>query len=163
MVSAWRNFKNIFPRPLFIIIFRPEMLKFLPYSILTGDSMVWFVIFCVLNCLRTLFCWYSIECEPNQVLFKRGTDFEPHWPTCGRCLQLTVVLQMLGMFLLGAWDKNSAHDPSSFRATVIESWGVTFLLMRSKLCRCVFVYFSAVIVPPKLFLGVLINLGMLVK
>ena len=28
MVSAWRNFKNIFPRPLFIIIFRPEMLKF---------------------------------------------------------------------------------------------------------------------------------------
>ena len=35
MVSAWRNFKNIFPRPFFIIIFRPEMLKFHPYSILT--------------------------------------------------------------------------------------------------------------------------------
>ena len=35
MVSAWRNFKNIFPRPRFIIIFRPEMLKFHPYSILT--------------------------------------------------------------------------------------------------------------------------------
>ena len=48
MVSAWRNFKNIFPRPLFIIIFRSEMLKFHPYSILTGDSMVGFVIFCVL-------------------------------------------------------------------------------------------------------------------
>ena len=48
MVSAWRNFKNIFSRPLFTIIFRPEMLKFQPYSILTGDTMVGFVIFCVL-------------------------------------------------------------------------------------------------------------------
>ena len=28
MVSAWRNLKNIFSRPLFTIIFRPEMLKF---------------------------------------------------------------------------------------------------------------------------------------
>ena len=35
-------------RPLFIIIFRPEMLKFHPYSILTGDTMVWFFIYCVL-------------------------------------------------------------------------------------------------------------------
>ena len=49
MVSAWRNFKNIFPRPLFIIIFRPEMLKFHPYSILTGDTRVEFVIYCVLS------------------------------------------------------------------------------------------------------------------
>ena len=49
MVSTWRNFKNIFPtRPLFIIIFRPEMLKFHPHSILTGDTRVEFVIFCVL-------------------------------------------------------------------------------------------------------------------
>jgi hypothetical protein len=48
MVSAWRNFKNIFPRPLFIIIFRPEMLKFHPYSMLTGDTRVEFVISCVL-------------------------------------------------------------------------------------------------------------------
>ena len=46
---AWRNFKNIFSRPLFTIIFRPEMLKFHPYSILTGDTMVRFVIFCVLK------------------------------------------------------------------------------------------------------------------
>ena len=51
MVSAWRNFKNIFPRPLFIIIFRPDMLKFHPYSILTGDTRVEFVIYCVLNAL----------------------------------------------------------------------------------------------------------------
>ena len=49
MVSAWRNFKNIFSRPLFTIIFRPKMLKFHPYSILTGDTMVGFVIFCVLS------------------------------------------------------------------------------------------------------------------
>ena len=33
MVSAWRNFKNNIFRPLFTIIFRPEMLKFHPYSI----------------------------------------------------------------------------------------------------------------------------------
>ena len=48
MVSAWRNFRNIFSRPLFTIIFRPETLKFHPYSILTGETMVGFVIFCVL-------------------------------------------------------------------------------------------------------------------
>ena len=48
MVSAWRNFENIFPRPLFIIIFRPVMLKFHPYSILTGDTKVEFVIYGVL-------------------------------------------------------------------------------------------------------------------
>ena len=29
--------------------FLPKMLKFQPYSILTGDTMVGFVIFCVLN------------------------------------------------------------------------------------------------------------------
>ena len=47
-VSAWRNFKNIFPRPLFIIIFRPEMLIFHPYSILTLDTRIEFVISCML-------------------------------------------------------------------------------------------------------------------
>ena len=30
-------------------IFRPEMLKFYPYSILTGDTRVEFVIYCVLR------------------------------------------------------------------------------------------------------------------
>ena len=34
---------------LLIIIFRPKMLKFHPYSILTGDTMVGFVILCVLR------------------------------------------------------------------------------------------------------------------
>jgi hypothetical protein len=44
MVSAWRNFKNIFSRPLFTIIFRPKMIKFHPYSILTGEGKVDFII-----------------------------------------------------------------------------------------------------------------------
>ena len=54
MVSAYRNFKNIFSSPLFTINFRPEMLKFHSYSILTGDTMVGFVIFCVLNLSYTV-------------------------------------------------------------------------------------------------------------
>ena len=58
MVSAWRNFKNIFPRPLLIIIFRPEMLKFHPYSILTGDSRVEFFIYRVLS---TLVCRIDVH------------------------------------------------------------------------------------------------------
>ena len=33
---------------LFTIIFKPEMLKFHPYSILTGETMVGVVIYCVL-------------------------------------------------------------------------------------------------------------------
>ena len=41
--------KMFFPRPLFIIIYRPEMLKFYPYLILTGDTRVEFVICCVLR------------------------------------------------------------------------------------------------------------------
>ena len=49
MVSPWRNFKNIFPRPLFIIISRPEMLKFHPYTNLTRDTRVEFVIYSVLR------------------------------------------------------------------------------------------------------------------
>ena len=48
MVGACRNFKNIFSRPLFTIIFRPEMLKFPPYSMLTGEKMVEFVLCCAL-------------------------------------------------------------------------------------------------------------------
>ena len=56
MVSTWRNFKNIFSRPLFTIIFRPEKPKFHPNSILTGDSMVGFVIFCVIS-LFYFTCW----------------------------------------------------------------------------------------------------------
>ena len=59
MVIAWRNFINIFSRPLFTIIFRPEILKFHQYSILTGDTMVEFVIYCML-----LICTYHQYCIP---------------------------------------------------------------------------------------------------
>ena len=44
------EFQKYFSRPLFTIIFRPEMLKFHPYFILTRETMDGFVIFCVLSC-----------------------------------------------------------------------------------------------------------------
>ena len=61
MAGAWRSFKNSFSRPLFTIIFKPEMLKFHPYSVLTGQTMVGFVIYCVLIkylCLKCLYISY---------------------------------------------------------------------------------------------------------
>ena len=57
MVSAWRNFKNIFPKPL--VIFRPEMLKFHQYSTLTGDTRVEFVIHCVLKYRTLVSSWFQ--------------------------------------------------------------------------------------------------------
>jgi hypothetical protein len=54
MVCAWRNFKNIFSRPLFTIIFRPKILFFITYSILIGQTKVEFVIYWVLNSFRIL-------------------------------------------------------------------------------------------------------------
>jgi hypothetical protein len=42
-------FKNIFSRPLFTIIFRPKMIKFHPYSILTRKGKVYFLIYCMLK------------------------------------------------------------------------------------------------------------------
>ena len=49
MACAWRNFKIIFSRPLLIIIFRPKILVFVTYSILTGQIKVEFVIYWVLK------------------------------------------------------------------------------------------------------------------
>ena len=69
MGSAWRNFKNIFSRPLFIIIFRPEMLKLHPYFILTGDTRVEFAIYCVLSLLLK-----KIVIKPN--LFEKVLSFK---------------------------------------------------------------------------------------
>ena len=43
------EFQKYFFWTPFTIIFRPEMLKFHPYSILTGELMVGFVIYCVLS------------------------------------------------------------------------------------------------------------------
>ena len=39
MVCAWRNFKNIFPRPLFTIIFRPKSVFLDTDSILRVKTM----------------------------------------------------------------------------------------------------------------------------
>ena len=82
MVSAWRNFKNIFPRPLFIIIFRPEMLKFHPYSIFTRNTRVEFVIYCVLS--RN-----SVVSEIF-LLLPNSPNGRSHVPKCGlqsNCIQ----------------------------------------------------------------------------
>ena len=49
MACAWRNFKNIFSRLLFIINFRMKILISDPYSILTGSTMVEFLIYCILT------------------------------------------------------------------------------------------------------------------
>lgn len=53
----------------------------------------------------------------NPVLFKKGTNLEPH--VYALDLQLTTVLQR--NVFAGLRYRYSAHDPSSFRATVIES------------------------------------------
>ena len=80
MVSAWRNFKNIFPRPLFIIKSRPEMLKFHPYSIFAGDTRVEFVIQCVL-----------IE---QYVIFSRWVFNWAHWSVGN----ITFILAIIAIF-----------------------------------------------------------------
>ena len=49
MDCAWRNFKNNFSRPLFIIIFRTKILFSGPYSILTGHTKVESVAYQVLR------------------------------------------------------------------------------------------------------------------
>ena len=43
------EFQKYLSRPFFTVIFRPEMLKYHPYSILTGETMVGFVIYRVLR------------------------------------------------------------------------------------------------------------------
>ena len=80
------EFKTIFSRPLFTIIFRPEMLKFHPYSILTGDTMVGFVIFCVLMKIdfyidKPLSAW---DCN-FQMNYIKTTLFHSYNPT-PRCV-----------------------------------------------------------------------------
>ena len=54
------EFQKKFPRPLFIIIFRPEMLKFHPYSIFTGDTRFEFVMYHVLSVLNLN---YKMDCS----------------------------------------------------------------------------------------------------
>ena len=58
LVSAWRNLKNIFSRPLFIINFSPKILISCPYSILTGHTKVESVAYQVLKCLSPIYLVY---------------------------------------------------------------------------------------------------------
>ena len=79
MASAWRNLKNISSRLLFTIIFRTEMLKFHPYSILTGETMVRFVIYCVLSLFQHIkFDENYILIELSPSLFKVVWFFKIH-------------------------------------------------------------------------------------
>ena len=71
MVRAWRNFKNIYSRPLFTIIFWPKMLKFHPYSILTGDTMV-----CVLNSELDV---YDVLIPLNEVVLNSNFNNKDEW------------------------------------------------------------------------------------
>ena len=63
MVCAWRNFKNIFSKPLFTIIFRPNILSFVTYSILTGRTKVEFVIYWVLKATVLYSILSNINCH----------------------------------------------------------------------------------------------------
>ena len=74
IAATGRNFKNIFSGPLFTIIFRLEMLEFHTHSILTGDTMVGFVIFFVLIMFCLFFCTFAIsKCQGENGL---NTDHE---------------------------------------------------------------------------------------
>ena len=72
-------------RPLFTIIFRPEMLKFHAYSILTRQTMVRFVIYCVLkshNFLHSkLIDWKNLFDHPDQ-----GHSITIDWMPFWRCI-----------------------------------------------------------------------------
>ena len=108
MVSAWRNFKNIFPRPLFIIIFWPEMLKFHPYSILTGDTRVEFVIYNVLS-FNFKFGIYFL---PTQI---QGASYAPvvhmYYLDTSR-LQYYVITIMILIIMMMVW--HAARLKNSF-------------------------------------------------
>jgi hypothetical protein len=49
---------------------RPEMLKFHPYSILTGETMVGFVIFCVLIANQLFVCTKVMNKVPPELAFE---------------------------------------------------------------------------------------------
>ena len=86
MIRAWRNFKIIFSRPLFIIIFRPKILFFVTYSILTGDTKVEFVIYWVLmriNISYNYICTVSlIQGTPEEWCTNFGSNYRFIIDTC---------------------------------------------------------------------------------
>ena len=54
------EFQKYFSRPLFTIIFRPKILFFVTYSILTGQTKVEFVIYWVLRTKTLTKGWHLI-------------------------------------------------------------------------------------------------------
>ena len=78
MASTWSNFKDISSRPLFTFIFRPEMLKFHPYSILTGlnNSRICHIL-CVKTSISSVFVF---DCSKVRKI--RDKDIENAWPHC---------------------------------------------------------------------------------
>ena len=79
IVSTWRNFKCILSRPLFAIIYRPEILKFHPYCILTGDTMtdLSYTTGCKATSYATIFfkkCWFfaheKLKKHPQNVAYR---------------------------------------------------------------------------------------------
>ena len=69
-----------FYRPLFTIIFKPKMLSLDTYSILTGQTMVEFLIYCVLSPLHIVSCWVDgSKVTPNNLIdFFLFILTEPH-------------------------------------------------------------------------------------
>ena len=84
MVSAWRNFKNIFSRPLFTIIFRTKIVFFITYSILTGQTKVEFVIYWVLMNVFLYLSWKNSE-------FPRKLLLHESWKLCDPLWQLLII------------------------------------------------------------------------
>ena len=107
MAGTWRNFKNIFSRPLFTIIFRPGMLKVHTYAILTGVTMVGFLIYCVL----IQFVWqlqviaedsnsYRLSKE-TKMLIKNDNECNQHLHIIiGVTLSILVLLALLLLFAI---------------------------------------------------------------
>ena len=91
MASPWRNFKNISSRPLFTIVFRPEMLKISPiFHFDRGNNGRICHILCVKNWLLYLFKSY--------VTMHSNVDF-PDYVSLSRQL----VKFLIALFRLSAW------------------------------------------------------------
>ena len=77
---AWRNFKNIFSRPLFTRIFMTKMVKFHPYFILLGKLWEFSLSALIKECLHPNFYCLPINLE-NELrgiaMFKEKIDCLP--------------------------------------------------------------------------------------
>ena len=70
MVCEWRNFKNIFPRPLFTIIFRPKILFFCHIFNFDRADQSWSCHILGVNSFRLLLtfnCWHIPDIDGSGV------------------------------------------------------------------------------------------------